>query len=528
MMPAMLHSLRRKLIVLLTAIASTSVLIACVGIFTYQFVHARAALYSEGATLANLIADNSAAALAFDDQRAANETLATLGHDPRVNEVCLYSNSGHLLGAFHSGAREDVPCSRASIEGSEYTLRHLHLQRTISLEEETVGTLYLEMSLAEMHNLLLRLFQVAGLSLLCASLFALLLSTRTERWISGPILHLTDVAVNISREGDYNVRAKASSNDEVGLLIDQFNKMLDRIGQRESELRSSYDLLEAKVEERTATLRSEIAERKLIEERLERAKVAAEDSSRAKSAFLATMSHELRTPLNAIIGYSEMLYEDAEAAQQTELKSDLRKILSSAKHLLSLISGVLDFSKIEAGQMTLHLEPLPIRSLLQDVIPTAEILAAGKNNLLRVSDAPDGDLWVDELRFRQCLLNLISNACKFTSKGTVSLGVQRMQRNSSEHVVWSVGDTGIGIAAEDRDKLFKSFSQVDSSATRHHGGTGLGLAITQQLCQAMGGWIEVESEVGKGTTFSIFMPAVNQTRIAPNRSDSLGALLQSN
>ena len=299
MMQAMRQSLRRKLIVLLTAVASISVVIACISICAYQFIHARAALHSESTTLAGLIADNSAAALAFNDQRAANETLASLRHDTRVNEVCLYSKSGQLLGAFHSGAREDTPCARAFAAPSEYTLQHLHLRRSISLENEAVGTLYLEMSLAEIHNLLLQLSEVAGLSIVCASLFALLLSARTERWVSGPILHLTEVAVHISRDGNYNVRAQASSTDEVGLLIDQFNNMLDRIGQREAELRSSYDLLEAKVQERTADLRAEIAERKLIEQRLERAKVAAEDASRAKSAFLSTMSHELRTPSSA-------------------------------------------------------------------------------------------------------------------------------------------------------------------------------------------------------------------------------------
>ncbi len=511
MMPAMRHSLRRKLIVLLTAVASISVLTACIGIFTYQLVHARGALYSEGETLANLIADNSAAALAFDDQQAANETLASLGHDPRVKEVCLFRKGGSLLGAFQAGPPADVPCTRAFPEASDYTLRHLHLQRTITLKKDTVGTLYLEMSLAETQNLLLRLSQVAGLSVLCASLFAFLLSARTEGWISAPILHLTEVAVRISQDGNYDVRAEVSSKDEVGLLIDQFNKMLDRIAEREGELRSAHDSLEVKVEERTADLRSEIAERKLIEERLERAKVAAEDSSRAKGAFLSTMSHELRTPLNAIIGYSEMLYEDAEAAEQVELKGDLHKILSSSRHLLGLISGILDFSKIEAGQMTLNLELLPIRSLLGDVVSTAEILAAAKNNVLRVTDPPEGDIYVDELRFRQCLLNLISNACKFTSEGTVSLRVDHEERDGVAHVVWSVQDTGIGIAAEDLEKLFKSFSQVDSSATRHHGGTGLGLAISQQLCQAMGGWIEVESEVGRGTIFRLWMPAPGET-----------------
>ena len=506
MMQAMHRSLRRKLIVLLTAVASTSVAIACLSICAYQLIRARSALYSESTTLAGLIADNSAAALAFNDQRAANETLASLRHDFSVNEVCLYNKTGRLLGSFHSGTREDTPCTRAFATPSEYTLRHLHLQRPISLENEAVGTLYLEMSLAEVHDLLLRLSEVAGLSLLCASLFALLLSAHTERWISRPILHLTDVAVNISRNGNYDVRAHASSSDEVGLLIDQFNLMLDRIGQREAELRGSYDLLEAKVQERTADLRAEISERTLVEERLERAKLAAEDASRAKSAFLATMSHELRTPLNAIIGYSEMLHEDAEADGRTEFTGDLRKILSSARHLLTLISGVLDFSKIEAGQMTLHLEEVPIRSMLQDVVPTAEILAAQKGNTLRVSEGLEGNFLVDELRFRQCLLNLISNACKFTSAGTVSLHVRRAERNGRNHLIWSVADTGIGVAPGDREKLFRSFSQVDSSATRNHGGTGLGLAITQQLCHAMGGWIEVDSSPGHGSTFSIFLP----------------------
>lgn len=506
MFASMTQSLRRKLIVLITTVASLSVLTGCMGLCTYQWLRARATLRSDSNMLAQMIADNSAAALLFNDARAATETLAGLREDTRVQQACLFNKEGQAIATFRASTEGPGACPAVARIRSEFTWRHLYVRREVSTQQEPVGVLYLKISLAEMYSVLLHFGEVAAFAVICATFFASVLSSLTERWISGPILHLTEVALQISRSGDYDVRATQVSSDEVGLLIEQFNVMLDRIWQREKELRHASEVLEAKVQERTYDLRCEIVERKLIEQHLEQARVKAEESSRAKSNFLANMSHELRTPLNAIIGYSEMLCEDAEDAGQRTMTSDLKKILSSARHLLGVISDVLDVSKIEAGQMKVFVEPVSVRSLLDDVLPTAEVLAAQKKNLLEIHEAPNAVVRVDPLRFRQCLLNLISNACKFTHNGKVTLDVQLQSRNDRTLTVWAVHDTGLGIASEDCDKLFKSFSQVDTSATRNHGGTGLGLAISQDLCKAMGGWIEVTSELGVGSVFSIVMP----------------------
>lgn len=506
MRPNLSHSLRRKLILLVTSVASLSVLGACLGLSTYQFLRARAELLNDVNTIAKLIADTSATALMFNDRSAASDTLAGLREDPRVSKACLYDKSGQVAGIFLPASGVASQCPLSSTVKSQFTSKRLCIRRPVTIQGDTVGMLYMEVSLASMYSLLVRYLQVAAFAVGCASFFALLLSSFTERWISGPLLHLTKVALTIARTGDYDLRAHRSSRDEVGVLMEQFNLMLDRIQQRDQELRQVSDVLEVKVGERTRDLRSEIAERKLIEEDLERAKGTAEASNRAKSHFLANMSHELRTPLNAIIGYSEMLCEDAEIAGQTEMTADLRKVLSSAHHLLGVISDILDFSKIEAGEMKLYPELVSVQSLLDDVLPTAEVLAAQKRNTLNVQIRYEGYIRVDALRFRQCLLNLISNACKFTQEGSITITVAGEWREGCERVTWCITDTGPGISAEDRDKLFRSFSQVDATSTRSYGGTGLGLAISQDLCKAMGGWIEVESEVGFGSVFRIVLP----------------------
>ena len=219
------------------------------------------------------------------------------------------------------------------------------------------------------------------------------------------------------------------------------------------------------------------------------------------------MSHELRTPLNAVIGYSEMLEEDEAGNGNVAAVKDLKRIQSAAQHLLALIQDILDLSKIEAGRMDLRMQQVSAKSLVE-VISVAAPLARTNNNQfeLRISER-DFLVGVDTIRFRQSLLNLLSNACKFTENGTVTLELGEETENGKDWVLWKVRDTGPGIREEDQAKLFQSFSQVDSSATRKHGGTGLGLAISQRYCQMMGGWISVESEPGVGSEFAIHLPA---------------------
>ena len=231
------------------------------------------------------------------------------------------------------------------------------------------------------------------------------------------------------------------------------------------------------------------------------------EASQHKSQFLANMSHELRTPLNAIIGVSEMLREDAEALKQDT--EPLDRVLGAGRHLLALINDILDLSKIEAGRMELALEDFALAPLIEGAVKTVEPLAAKNTNQLVVHcDAAIGSLHADSMRLRQALLNLMSNANKFTERGTITVDARHGQENGRDCVTIAVADTGIGMTPEQMGKLFQEFSQADAATTRKYGGTGLGLAISKRFCQMMGGDITVESEVGRGSTFTIRLPRI--------------------
>ena len=257
---------------------------------------------------------------------------------------------------------------------------------------------------------------------------------------------------------------------------------------------------------------SELKDRELqlgqLVDRLADARDAAMEATVAKSRFLANMSHELRTPLNAIIGITEMVMEDAEDSGDRSLREPLERIARAGKHLLQLINDVLDLSKIEAGKLEVNYEPVDLASLVGDVIGEAETLAAKNANRLSVDCPPNiGAVHSDPTRLRQIMLNLLSNACKFTENGSVSLSVARSREDGNDWISMRVDDTGIGMTSEQLGKLFQEFSQADSSTTRKYGGTGLGLAISDRLCRLMGGSIDVKSEPGVGTTFSVRLPA---------------------
>jgi signal transduction histidine kinase len=389
----------------------------------------------------------------------------------------------------------------------------------IFFEGRNVGTLQLAISRESVRReLVSNIVGITALTLLIITAIFLTSMAITRRYISRPLSTLQQSAALIAN-GDLEVHIDTHGRDEISSLAKALSVMRDSLKRFVGALRESNEkleeysrTLEQRVEERTAELAKAVRA-------AQEARAAAEEANRTKSQFLANMSHELRTPLNAIIGYSEMLHEEAEDLGQADFIPDLQKIQAAGKHLLGLINDVLDISKIEAGKMDLHLETFDIIPLFQDVVTTIGPLIEQNANTLEVRCAHDlGSMRADRIKVQQSLLNLLSNACKFTEQGTITLEAMREVENDTAWMTFRVTDTGIGMTPEQMGKLFQVFSQADESTTRKYGGTGLGLSISQRFCEMMGGKITVESELGKGSAFTIRLPAEGSTGITRTKA----------
>ncbi len=280
--------------------------------------------------------------------------------------------------------------------------------------------------------------------------------------------------------------------------ISNQNKNLEEIVRKRTEA----------LEEQTHELKQEIAYRRLAEESLVVAKEEAERAARVKSDFITNISHEFRTPLNAVLGYCEILQYELKKMNRPDFLEDLKAIESSGRHLLELLNDVLDFSKIQVGKMDVNLETFKVIQLAEEVMATIRPLAGKNRNTISVTyQGFVNTMFSDPKRVRQVLLNLLSNACKFTEAGSVTLKVSNQTEKDCEWVTFAVTDTGIGVKPEMVPQLFQEFTQADSSTSRKYGGTGLGLAISRRLCQMLGGNITVESEPGKGSVFTVKLPA---------------------
>ena len=498
-------SIKRKLMLITMLTSSVALILSSVSFLIYDLMSFRRQLSQDLMTQAEIIGFNSGAAMAFKDETAATATLSALKAKDGIVAAALYSPEGKVFAHYFQAGKSLPSMLPSGSQKNFYRFDGGYLQvfQQVTMNGERVGTLYL---LSDMRQWNIRVKRYTGIIvivvLLCSSL-ALLLSSRLQKLISKPILHLEDTMRMVSSNKNYEVRATRFYGDEIGRLIDGFNTMLSEIQLRDSALQRANNELQTSTHE----LEVEIIHRKRTQDELLTAKQAAEQANRAKSAFLANMSHELRTPLNAIIGYSEMLEEEVQDTEKISNVRDLQKIQAAGKHLLALINDVLDLSKIEAGKMQLHIESFDIAEMIEEMATTLKPAIAKNANTFHLQMPENiGAMGGDVTKVRQILLNLLSNACKFTDHGTVSLDVDRLTTASQDWIRFRVSDTGIGISAEQQENLFQEFTQADISISRKYGGTGLGLAISHRFVQLMKGRISVESAPGQGSVFTVHLP----------------------
>jgi signal transduction histidine kinase/CheY-like chemotaxis protein len=499
-------SIKRKLTLITMLTSSAALVLSSFSFLIYDLISFRHLLIEDLMTQAEIIGYNSAGAMEFKDVPAATATLSALTAKEDVIAAGLYGRDSKIFAHYARNNSSVPPLLPADSQDKGYRLEggNLLVFHDVTLNGERLGTLFLQSDMRQWSVRARRYASILCIFVLISGLFAWFVSSKLQRLISRPILHLEDTMRMVSANRNYAVRATKSYGDEIGRLIDGFNTMLSEIQQRDTALRGANEELKT----RTGELEKEIQYRKQTQEELLKAKHTAEEASRAKSTFLANMSHELRTPLNAIIGYSEMLEEETRESGKSDEVKDLRKIQAAGKHLLSLINDVLDLSKIEAGKMGLHLETFEVAPLIDEMITTLQPAAAKNSNTMQLRVENNvGTMRADVTKVRQILFNLLSNACKFTDHGTITVDVDHCNVEGRACFRFRVSDTGIGITAKQKENLFHEFSQADASIARKYGGTGLGLAITYRFVQLMKGRISVESDPGKGATFTVHLPA---------------------
>ena len=496
-------SIKRKLTAVIMLTSCVVLLIASTGFVLSELLTSRRAIVQELSTIAQIIGNNSTAALVFDDKASAQETLSALSAKPDVVSAYIFrkvdKNQGGAFTGYEAGGSEKnkaMPGINKEImdtlwsEGTKtnkQTGQDIHLldgyvdlYMPIVLDDEVIGIIYLRSNLEEMYAQLNLYFLVAAFVTFLSFVVALVLSAKLQRVISQPILQLANTMKRVStrsesNESGYVIEAEKYGDDELGVLTDGFNRMLKQIQAREEGLKT--------------------------------ARHQAEMANRAKTEFLANMSHELRTPLNAILGFSELIKNELLGPLGNQRYRDYAgDIHESGTHLLQVITDILDISKVEAGKLELHEEAVDVGDLIGNSVRL--IAERAKEASLSVTVKTESGLraiYADERLIKQCLINLLSNAVKFTPEGGYI--IVRALNGPDGTMVISVADTGIGIEKDEIPRVLAAFGQADGSLSRKYEGTGLGLPLVKSFVELHGGSLDIQSGIGVGTTVTIRFPA---------------------